>query len=366
MTTLALPRSSLFARYRMLAIVLVFAVAFPFLVGALDGQGPAEVIAAEGGNSKFMMGLAIEVFILGLFALSYDLVIGVTGLLSLGQMMFFGAGAYGTGVMLKSYEWPIWLIILGVIVIGVVQALLVAIVIPRTGGGLTFALVTLGLATVFAIIIESPELKPWTGSDVGLQGASGLAPGWLNTTNNRFELYFIVFAVLALAYLFFKRILDSPTGAVMVAARDNPDRALMLGYNIFWFQLFALIVSSITAAVAGMFWAVHQPILTPTGGGLGWMVTVLLMVIMGGIGTLSGAIVGAGTYRLLEFYLDRWFGGTANMLLGIAFILIVLFLPYGIVGTWRVKSANAKAGRDRLLRLIGIKPQQEATEREPA
>ena len=354
MTTLPTSRGGFLSRYRLLSIVIVLGLAFPFLVGLLDGQAPADVIASEGGNAKFMMGLAIEVFILGLFALSYDLVLGVTGLLSLGQMFFFATGAYGAGVMLKSFEWPLAAVVLAVVVIGVVQALLVAVVIPRIGGALTFALVTLGIATIFLILVQSPEMKPWTGSDVGLQGTAGTVPEWINTTDNRFRLYLVVFGLLMVAFLIYKRIVASPTGAVLVATRDNPDRASMLGYNIFWFQLFALVVSSITAAVSGMLWAMHQPIVTPTVAGLGWMVTVLLMVIMGGIGTLSGAIVGAGTYRLLDFYLERWFGGGATMLLGAAFILIVLFLPYGIVGTWRVKSAQVREGRDRLLRLVGI------------
>ena len=351
-TMLPTNNGSFFSRYRMLTIVVVLGIAFPFIVGLIDGQAPADVIASEGGNAKFMMGLAIEVFILALFALSYDLVLGITGLLSLGQQLFFATGAYGAGVMLESFGWPLWLILIGIVVIGIVQALLVASVIPRIGGALTFALVTLGFATIFLIIVQSPEMKPWTGSDVGLQGAAGAVPEWINTTDSRFTLYIVVFALLVSIFLGYKRIVDSPTGAVLVATRDNPDRALMLGYNIFWFQLFALVVSSITAALSGMLWAMHQPIVTPTVAGLGWVVTVLLMVIMGGIGTLSGAVIGAATFRLLEYYLERWFGGAATMLLGIAFILIVLFLPYGIVGTWRAKAIQRKQGYERLKGLV--------------
>lgn len=356
MTMLPVSNNSFFVRYKMLLVVIVLGVAFPFLVGFMDGQSPAAVIASEGGNSKFLMGLAVEVFILALFALSYDLVLGITGLLSLGHMMFFAAGAYGAGVMLKSFDWPLWGIVIAVIIIGVVQALLFAVVIPRIGGALTFALVTLGFATMFSIVVQSPELKPWTGSDVGLQGAAGVVPEWINTTDSRFQLYLVVFALLLVAYLIYKRIVESPTGAVLVATRDNPDRAQMLGYNIFWFQLFALVVASITAAISGMLWAMHQPIVTPTVAGLGWMVAVLLMVIMGGIGTLTGAIVGAATYRLLDFYLERWFGGGATMLLGVAFILIVLFLPYGIVGTWRARAVQRQQGYERLKRLVKPKP----------
>lgn len=247
MTTLSMSSGGFFSRYRMLTIVVVLGIAFPFIVGFLDGQAPAAVIASEGGNAKFMMGLALEVFILALFALSYDLVLGITGLLSLGHQLFFATGAYGAGVMLKSFEWPLWLILIAIVIIGVLQALLVAVVIPRIGGALTFALVTLGFATIFLIIVQSPEMKKWTGSDVGLQGAAGAVPEWINTTDNRFRLYLVVFAILVTIFLIYKRIVASPTGAVLVATRDNPDRASMLGYNIFWFQMFALVVASITA-----------------------------------------------------------------------------------------------------------------------
>ncbi|MEN8114112.1 MAG: branched-chain amino acid ABC transporter permease [Actinomycetota bacterium] len=351
MTTLSVSKQGFLTRQRFLLVVVIAAVLFPFLVGMLDGQSPAAVIASEGGNAKFMMGLAVEVFILALFAISYDLILGITGLFSLGHQLFFAVGAYGTGIMLKSLGWSLPMAILGIVVLGVVQAVLFGVILPRVQG-LTFALVTLGFGAMFWIVIQSPELSDHAGSDVGLAGASSLVPEWINTTNNRFRFYLLVFAFLLLVYVLYKRIVASPTGAVMVANRDNPDRAGMLGYNTFWFQMFALLISSLTAAFAGMFWAMHQPIITPAVAALPWMVAVLLMVIMGGIGTLAGAIVGAAAFRLLGFYLEKWFGGGAELLLGITFILIVLFLPYGIVGTWRAKAVERKRGWGRLKRLV--------------
>lgn len=351
MTTPAPAPRSFFSRHAMLVVVVALAVAFPFLVGLMDGQSPAEVIAAEGGNSKFLMGLAIEVFILALFALSYDLLLGITGLLSFGHQMFFAVGAYGTGIMLQSFGWSLFATFLGVLVAGVLQALLFGVVLPRVQG-ITFALVTLGIASMFWIVIQSPEVGDYTGADVGLQGTSGFVPEWINTNDNRFRFYLLALIVLVFFYLLYRRIVASPTGAVLVANRENEDRALMLGYNTFWFKLFALLVSSITAAIAGMLWAMHQPIVTPTVASLGWMVAVLLMVLIGGIGTLSGAIVGAAVYRLLSFYLERWFGGAAALVLGVAYVLLVLFLPYGIVGTWRLKRLDIENGRKRLLSFI--------------
>lgn len=351
MTIASLPQTNFLSRHRMLLVVIVFAVLLPFLVGFLDGQSPGAVIASEGGNAKFLMGLAIEVFILAIFALSYDLILGVTGILSFGHMMFFAVGAYGTGIMLQSFGWSLLVTLVVVVFVGVIQALLFAIVLPRVRG-ITYALVTLGLGAMFWIIVQSPEVGDFTGADVGLAGTASLVPEFINTTDNRFRFYLLVLVVLVLIYLAYLRIVASPTGSVMVASRENEDRALMLGYNTFWFKMFALVVSSITAAMAGMLWAMHQPIITPAIAGLGWMVTVLLIVIIGGLGTLSGAIVGAAIFRLLSFYLERWFGGGSTLMLGMVYVLIVLFLPYGIVGTWRVRAIQRKAGLAKLKRLF--------------
>jgi len=139
-------------------------------------------------------------------------------------------------------------------------------------------------------------------------------------------------------------------GRVLISVRENEDRSLMLGYNTFWFKTAALIVSSLTAALAGVLHTMHQPIVTPNVAGLTFAITVLLMVLIGGAGTISGALVGAAVYRLLNFYLDKWFGGASGLLVGLVFVVLVLYLPYGIVGTWRVKKAGIKEGRARLRR----------------
>ena len=128
----------------------------------------------------------------------------------------------------------------------------------------------------------------------------------------------------------------------------------MLGYNTFYFKLTALLVASITAAFAGFFHALHQPVVSPSIAGLGWTVAALLIILIGGMGTLSGALVGAAVFRLLEFYLDRWFGENASFLLGVVYILLVLFIPYGIVGTWRLRKFRLQQGRQRLLQLFRL------------
>lgn len=321
----------------------------PFIVALINGQPLAEVLANESGNAKFVQGLLIEIFILAIYALSYDLVLGITGLLSFGHAMFFAVGAYLSGIMIKSFGWGVLPTVGLVIVAGVLQALLFGVVLPRVKG-ITFALVTLGLAAVFEIIIKSREMLAYTGADVGLQGV--IMPDWLNPSSARLTVYFIALGMMLLAYLVYRRFVDSPTGHVAIAIRENEERALMLGYNTFQFKLIVLIIASITAALAGMLHMIHQPIVSPNVAGLGFTIVALLIILIGGVGTLTGAFIGAAVYRLLQYFLDRWFGENASFLLGAVYVGLVLFVPYGIVGTWKLRAFEMRQGWQRLTGLL--------------
>jgi len=335
----------------MLVIVLLLA-ALPFVVATLDGQSIPSLLANESGSAKFIQGLTIEVFILAVYAISYDLLLGITGLLSFGHAMFFAVGAYLTGIMLKSFGWTLLPTLGAVIVAGVAQALLFSVVLPRVKG-ITFALVTLGMASVFSIVIQSRELGPYTGADVGLQGV--VVPAFLNPATQRLRFYFVALAFTVLVYLVFRRFVSSPTGRVCIAIRENEGRAKMLGYNTFYFKLAALILSSVTAALAGAMHTLHQPIVSPNVASMGFTIAAFLMILLGGIGTLSGAMIGAALYRLLEFFLDRQFEEKASFLLGAIYVLIVLFVPYGIVGTWRLRSYQWRQGWQQLLGRLRLK-----------
>lgn len=339
-----------------LIVLVIFLVLFPFAIALLNGQTIGDVLASEDGTAKFLQGFLIEIFILGVYAISYDLVLGITGLLSFGHAMFFGVGAYATGIMLKSFGWGLLPTIGVVIVAGLVQALLFAVVLPRVQG-ITFALVTLGLAVVFHIVVQSREAGPFTGADVGLQGVT--PPAFLDPANERFRFYLLALAFTVLVFLVYKRFVNSPTGRVCIAIRENEGRALMMGYNTFWFKLVALFVSSITAALAGMVHALFAPIVSPNVAGLAFTIAALLMILIGGVGTLSGALIGAGIFKIMEFGLDKFFGQNANFVIGLVYVLIVLFLPFGIVGTWRLRSADIQRGRERLVRLLTGKGTEE-------
>jgi branched-chain amino acid transport system permease protein len=330
-------------------LTLAILLLFPFVVGLMEGESLAAVWSNSAGTSRFVQGLVIEVFILALYALSYDLIFGFTGLLSFGHSMFYAVGAYLTGVLLKSFGMSLWQTFAWVIAASILQALLFGIVLPRVKG-ITFALVTLGMSSVFHIVIMSRELGEYTGSDVGLQGVP--VPAFLSPASERLRLYYVTLAILILMYLLYKRFVDSPTGRVCTAIRENEGRAQMLGYNTFTFKLAALILSSFTAALAGVLHTIYQPIVSPTIAGLGYTVTALLVILIGGVGTLNGALVGAAVFRLLDFGLRRYLGESAGFINGVIYVTIVLFLPYGIVGTWRLKSLQIKQGWGRLTALF--------------
>jgi len=332
--------------------VLFFLAALPFGVALLDGQPLPSLLANEAGASKFVQGFVIEILVLGIYALSYDLIFGITGLLSFGHAMFFAVGAYLTGILLKNFGWSLWATLGMVVVVGVGQALLFAVVLPRVKG-ITFALVTLGMASVFYIVIQSRELGAYTGADVGLQGV--IAPDFLNPATQRLRFYFVALALTTAIYLLYKRFVNSPTGRVCVAIRENEGRARMLGYNTFYFKLAALTLSSIAAALAGAMHTLHQPIVTPNVASLSFTVSALLMILIGGVGTLDGALVGATVFRLLQFGLSRYFGESASFINGAIYVIFVLFVPYGIMGTWRLKRFERQRGWETLLKWMGIR-----------
>ncbi|MCK6539793.1 MAG: branched-chain amino acid ABC transporter permease [Anaerolineales bacterium] len=340
-------QTSFVARNRVSLVALLALLLLPFIIGLFDGASPLAVWSNQSGNSKFAQGLAIEIFILALYALSYDLIFGITGLLSFGHSMFFAVGAYLTGIAIKSFGLSLLPTLGLVFLAAILQAILFGLVLPRVKG-ITFALVTLGIASVFHIVVMSSELGAYTGADVGLQGV--IVPAFISPANERLRFYFLALAILVVVYLLYQRFVNSPTGRVCIAIRENESRAQMLGYNTFYFKLAALTLSSLTAALAGFLHTLYQPIVSPNVAGLGFTVTALLIILIGGVGTLNGALVGAIVFRLLDFGLRRYIGESASFINGAIYVAFVLFIPFGIVGTWRLRSLQIKQGWERLFR----------------
>jgi branched-chain amino acid transport system permease protein len=338
-----------FISHRGSFLTLLLLILLPFIVGLFNGATPADVLVNGNGQSKFIQGLAIEIFILTIYALSFDVIFGITGLLSFGHSMFFAVGAYLTGIAIKSFGLSLPATLGWLVVASFIQALLFGLVLPRVKG-ITFALVTLGLGSVFHILVMSSEFGKYTGADVGLQGV--IVPAFISPANERLRFYFVALTVMVLIYLLYQRFVNSPTGRVCVAIRENEGRAQMLGYNTFYFKLSALMLSSLTAALAGFLHTLYQPIVSPNTAGLGYTVTALLILLIGGVGTLNGAFVGAIVFRLLDYGLRRYIGESASFINGAIYVLFVLFIPYGIVGTWRLKSLQMRQGWERLLAIF--------------
>ncbi len=308
-------------------------ILFPFIIALSTGQ------PVDAGVPKFWQGMLIQVFILAVFAMSYDILMGYTGILSFGHALFFGTGAYTIGILLKHAGWDLGTALIAVIVIAIAQSLIIGLLSLRVSG-VYFAMVTLAFAQMFFLLAEATDFRQWTGAEDGLQSIP--VPAWISPTTERLRFYYLSLIFAVAMYLLARRIVNSPSGRVMMAIRDNETRARVLGYHTLTFKLIAITVSGVMAALAGAFNALWNLNANPAVLGVGTTINALLMTIIGGVGSLIGPMLGAAVIQLLGYWLNVFFGPSWPLLFGIVYILIVLFLPYGIVGTWRLRSAGWK------------------------
>jgi branched-chain amino acid transport system permease protein len=349
--TTAQGRRFLPARLNWLGLAaLLFFIAFPFLMSLFTGQ------PVSSGTPKFWQGLLIQMFILAVFAMSYDLLFGYTGILSFGHAMFYGTSAYVAAVLFKHEGWSLPAVVLAVVIVAVLQSLLIGVVSLRVRG-VYLTMATLAFSQMFFILVQATDLREWTGAEDGMHGVP--APAWLNPTDHRLTFYFVALAFCVVMYLVARRIVDSPPGRVMVAIRENEPRAQMIGFNTFLYKLLALTVSGVMAGLAGLMHVLWNMNATPEVLSVETTIAALLMTIIGGVGTLVGPMIGAGVLQLLGYWLNQFFGPSWQLIIGIVYILLVLFLPYGIVGTWYLRKNDIRAGWRRLtqpLRTEGDQP----------
>ena len=298
------------------------------------------------GLPLFGQGLMVQVYILAVFALSYDVLMGHTGILSFGHALFFGTGAYALGILVKYGHWSLLAAIGAVIVIAALESLLIGVLSLRVHG-VYFAMVTLAFATVAFILVEATDFKQWTGAEDGLHGIP--VPDLINPTIHRTEFYFLSLAFAVIVYLLVKRFVDSPSGRVWAAIRENEARAISIGYNTLTFKVQATVISGVLAALAGALNALWNLSATPLTMDVSTTINALLMAIIGGSGTLIGPMLGAGMLQLLGYALNTWLGASWQLVFGLIYVLLVLFLPFGIVGTWRARGGTWRAAwQDRL------------------
>lgn len=287
------------------------------------------------------------VLIFAVFALSYDLLFGYTGIFSFGHALFFGVGAYTPALCAVKLGWPLWAgVALGVLIcasLGIITGF-----VSLRVQGVFFAMVTLALASTANNL--SSKLVDLTRGDEGLSLLQ--VPDAPNETS----VYFLAVVLAIIAYFGLYRVVNSPLGKVLVAIRENERRATMIGYNVLWYKILALTFSAVLAALAGSVYAFRNGIVNPAVLSADISLLPLLMVILGGAGTLYGAIIGAVIIEGLNFVLSSrefvegvkdWFvvGPILQhwlLILGLIYVLIVLFLPNGIVGSWKLYQARFK------------------------
>ncbi len=338
-------------------LVAAFLVIMPHLVGWLTGSSPFGVPRGERvimrGESPFWMAVFIEIFALSVLVMSYNLMFGFTGVISFGHALFFGLGGYIVGMMWQftSIEGNLGFVVgvlLTLALTGVI-GLLIGLVTLRLRG-VYFAIFTLAIAEMVWIFIGR-----WTVTS-GEDGFSISAmPAWLDPSQNRINLYYLGLALFVFTFLFIRRLVNSPTGTVFQAIRENEERAQTIGYHTLRYKLVAIIIAAMMAGLAGVLHGTLNKKLGPEMFSVGYTVDALLMTIIGGVGTFTGPVVGAAGLHLLNTQFrdsvlvigessinigDSWL-----LLQGVIFIVVVLVFPYGIVGTWRRWQARFQVRR---------------------
>ena len=292
------------------AILIIALAAFPLVAGA------------------YPVKLLQEILIWGIFAMSLDLLMGYTGLVSFGHSAFFGVGGYVTALLLKSAPGAVAALALPAVAAGLC-ALVIGFFSIRVSG-VYFIMLTLAFSQMFYAVAFQAA---WLGAEDGLVGVS--RPVVLGANLARplgFHLYLI--GAFAAAALVLWRVVGSPFGRVLRGINDNEARMQAVGYPVARYKLLAFVIAGTVAGLAGALYAQFAGSITPDA--FFWTASgeVLLMVIIGGAGTLGGAVLGAAAFILLQSlvssYTERWM-----LILGLSFIVFVLFAPEGIVGALR-------------------------------
>ncbi|WP_315833742.1 branched-chain amino acid ABC transporter permease [Bradyrhizobium prioriisuperbiae] len=276
--------------------------------------------------------LAVNILIYGLYALGFNLLFGYLGLLSFGHAALFGTGAYLCGIAIVHFGLPWYAAIAIGVLGGLVMAALIGSLAIRTRG-IYFAMVTMALAQcVYYLFYQAID---WTGGENGLRGINvraidifGLKFDFINPLTR----YYVVAAFVIAAFFMLSRILASPFGAVIEAVRENEARARASGYNVTATRLLTFVLSGGFCGLAGALAALHLSIVPieilhyETSG------MVVMMSLLGGMGTFFGPFVGAAVFLLLENLVSLW---TVHwqLIVGAVFVICVLFFPAGIWGT---------------------------------
>jgi branched-chain amino acid transport system permease protein len=276
--------------------------------------------------------VALDIAAWALFAISLDILLGYTGLMSFGHAAFWGTSAYVTGNIATNYGVPFPIAVLGGAVVAMLLALPIGYVSVRRSG-IYFSMVTLAFAQM--VYFLGYQWDGLTGGENGLQGVPRRFFGIDLVETDSFYFYYAALPLILLGMFIGWRIVNSPFGRVLTAIRDNSPRAKSLGYDVDRYKLLAFVLSAGLAGLAGGVFVISHRFVALNE--LHWNTSgeVVLITVLGGIGTLWGGIFGAALVVLLADYLASSGFDGIDLVTGTVFILIVLLFRRGIWGTAR-------------------------------
>ena len=263
-----------------------------------------------------------------IFACAFNLLLGYTGLLSFGHAAFLGTAAYVTGWLVKSAGLTPELGVLAGVLVAAVLGLMVGLIAIRRQG-IYFAMITLAMAQmIYFICLQAP----FTGGEDGLQGVPRGKLFGLISLQNDLVLYYVIVAVFVAVFLAIIRIVHSPYGQVLKAIRENEARAISLGYDVDRYKLLAFVLSTAIAGLAGSLKTLVLGFATLSD--VHWSLSgeVVLMTLLGGLGTFAGPVLGATLIIGLQNFLADRVGAWINVIIGAIFVVCVLAFRKGIVG----------------------------------
>jgi branched-chain amino acid transport system permease protein len=272
--------------------------------------------------------LAVDILAWALFATAFDIMLAYTGLLSFGHAAFFGGGAYAAGLLAQRAGVPFPLNALaGGVLAGLVSLPLMALAIRRRG--IYFAMITLAFGQMIFYIVN--EWRSVTGGENGVQGIPRQALGGLGISSS-IVFYYTALPLVALGLLLCWRIVRSPFGRVLLAIRENEVRTQTLGYPVYRYKLLASVLSCTIAGFAGGIWVINHGFVALDA--VHWTTSglVVIMVLLGGMGTRLGPPVGAALVLYLRDFLATWTDAW-GVVTGAVFIVVILVFRRGIVGT---------------------------------
>ncbi len=264
-----------------------------------------------------------------MLALSLNLVLGYTGQLNLGQSAFFGIGAYVSTILVKTYGWNFWLAALAAMgAAGLLGLALAAFAVRLRGHYLAIA--SLGFA-----VITYQVLVNWEKVTEGVRGIYGILP----PVGSTIGLFYLVAGIALAVYVLIDNLVRSPVGDTLRAIREDEVSAASLGINAALWKAFAFGLGAAIAGLAGCFYPGFVGTLVPEAFNIVESFTMIAMVIVGGMGTMAGPVIGAVVLTFLPELL-RGFGEMRLMVYGLALTLVVIFMPGGIVQAWRALVRN--------------------------